>query len=290
MLQQTQVAAVLPYYDAWMKRFPDYTTLATASEQDVLHAWQGLGYYARARNLRSAAQRLMREGGFPRTFDKIGELPGVGGYTARAIATFSFDHAVPIVEANTARLLSRLVDLQLPIDTSTGRGALWTIAAELVPKRNASAYNSALLDLGALVCCRRPKCAICPVKRFCKCGDPLKVPIKKARPATKFCTEHHGFTIRRGRVLLEQSRKRWRGMWMLPSLASSPSGNKVLHRSEFPFTHHRITLAVSALADATATIPCLRWFRIEELDSIPIPSPHRRALTEILATTSLGLS
>jgi A/G-specific adenine glycosylase len=290
MLQQTQVAAVLPYYDAWMRRFPNFSALASASEQEVLHAWQGLGYYARARNLRSAAQLVMREGRFTQSLEKIGALPGVGRYTARAIATFAFDHSVPIVEANTARLLARLLDLQIPIDTSAGRDTLWTIAAELVPSRNASKYNSALMDLGALVCSARPKCGICPVKRFCKTADPLGLPIKKARPTTKFCTEHHGFTIRRGRVLLEQSRNRWRGMWMLPQVAPPPSGLKALHHSEFSFTHHRITLSVSSRAAATSKDPGLRWFRIEDLDSIPIPSPHRRALTEILATASLGLS
>jgi A/G-specific adenine glycosylase len=292
MLQQTQVATVIPYYEEWMRRFPTVAKLAAASENDVLHAWQGLGYYSRARNLRAAAIVVIQkhEGRFPESPDSIRELPGVGRYTANAVATFAFNKSVPIVEANIARVLARLFEVRTPVDATAGREQLWAAASRLLPRENAGEHNSALMELGALVCSARPTCAICPVKRFCRATDPLTLPVKKARPATKLRTEHHGFTIRRGRVLLEQSRDRWRGMWMLPQLARPDSDNKELHRSEFPFTHHRITLAVSASAAAASKDPGLRWFRIRELDSIPIPSPHRRALTEILATSSLGLS
>ena len=131
MLQQTQVATVIPYYDEWMRRFPDFAALAAASEHEVLHAWQGLGYYARARNLRAAAQTIMEKHGgrFPESLDAIRDLPGVGRYTANAVATFAFNQSVPIVEANIARLLARLFDLQIPIDTSRGREALWQHAS-----------------------------------------------------------------------------------------------------------------------------------------------------------------
>src|ERR1700719_2525154 len=153
MLQQTQVASTLSYYDAWLRRFPDFASLARASENDVLHAWQGLGYYARARNLHAAAKIVQgrHRGNFPCEISAIRALPGVGRYTAHAVATFSFDQSVPIVEANTARVLARLFDLQMPIDRAPGREKLWFRAAELVPKRGASRFNSALLDLGALV-------------------------------------------------------------------------------------------------------------------------------------------
>jgi A/G-specific adenine glycosylase len=282
MLQQTQVAAVVPYYHNWMQRFPDFAALAVASEQEVLHAWQGLGYYNRARNLRAAAQRIVQEGRFPRSLERIGELPGVGRYTTRAIATFAFNRSVPIVEANIGRLLARLLDLQIPIDSSRGRDRLWQVAAELVPDRAAATYNSALMDLGALICCARPKCAICPVEKFCRAADPSRLPIKRARRTTKFCTEHHSFTQRRDRVLLEQSNGRWRGMWILPRLAAPPSSRQALHLSEFPFTHHRITLAVHSRKKAAAGNLALKWFPISDLASVPLPSPHRRALDAIL--------
>ena len=288
MLQQTQVAAVVPYYNEWMRRFPDFATLAAASEREVLHAWQGLGYYARARNLRAAAEIVMAKHGgrFPRSVDAMRALPGIGRYTANAVATFAFNQSLPIVEANIARLLARILDLQIPIDTSAGRDALWTCAAALVPDRQAAIFNSALMDFGALVCGRRPKCGICPVKKFCRTKDPSILPLKKARPAIKYHTEHHGFAFRRRRVLLEQSQHRWRGMWMLPRLAIRPAHNP-LHVSEFPFTNHRITLAVfpqkSRQRKRTST---QRWFPISALDSIPLPSPHRRALGQILATVA----
>jgi A/G-specific adenine glycosylase len=287
MLQQTQVATVIPYYNEWMRRFPDFAALASASEQEVLHAWQGLGYYARARNLRATAIVVMEkyDGRFPRRLEEIQELPGIGRYTASAIATFAFNQAVPIVEANIARLLARLINLQIPIDTSVGREMLWSGAEALLPDRAAGMHNSALMDLGALVCVARPKCDVCSVKSFCRATEPSVLPRKKVRPALKIHTEHHSFTLRRRRVLLEQSEDRWKGMWILPRLAGPPALGKPLHRSQFPFTHHRITLAVypheSALGKSDASH---RWFPIRNLEAIPLPSRHRRALDEILAT------
>jgi A/G-specific adenine glycosylase len=285
MLQQTQVATVIPYYETWMRRFPDFAALAAASEHEVLHAWQGLGYYARARNLRAAAQSVMAKHGgrFPRSLSAIRDLPGVGRYTANAVGTFAFNQSVPIVEANIARLLARLFNLQIPIDTSRGHETLWQRAAELLPNRNAALYNSALMDLGALVCASRPDCLVCPVRIFCRAKDPAKLPRKRARPTIKRQAEHHGFSVRRGRVLLEQSQDRWRGMWMLPRLATAAAKCRPLYVSEFPFTNHRITLSVfRRAAPGPSAKPTRRWFPIDALDSIPLPSPHRRALEAII--------
>jgi A/G-specific adenine glycosylase len=285
MLQQTRVPTVIPYYKEWLRRFPDFATLAAASENDVLHAWQGLGYYSRAQNLRATAIAVMEkhDGVFPRDFAAVQELPGIGRYTANAITTFAFDQSVPIVEANIARVLSRLFDLQTPVDTSTGREELWSAAAQLLPRRRAGQHNSALMELGALVCGARPKCEICPVKIFCRATEPGMLPRKKARPALELRTEHHGFALRRRRVLLEQSQDRWRGMWILPRLTCRPTSAQPVHRSEFPFTHHRITLAVYAHESAAKKNQRQRWFPINELRLIPLPSPHRRAINEILA-------
>src|SRR2546423_2603501 len=154
MLQQTQVVTVLPYYANWLRRFPNFTTLARASQSEVLHAWQGLGYYARARNLQAAARLVKRRhrGRFPTSIDEMRMLPGVGKYTAHAVATFAFDQTVPIVEANSARVLARLFDIRSAIDSTGGQTKLWNYAALLVPKKKSAIYNSALLDLGALVC------------------------------------------------------------------------------------------------------------------------------------------
>jgi A/G-specific adenine glycosylase len=292
MLQQTQVATVIPYYNEWLRRFPDFAALARASEQEVLRAWQGLGYYARARNLRATAIAVVEKhgGGFPRELELIQALPGIGRYTASAIATFAFNHAVPVVEANIARLLARLIDLQLPIDTAAGRERLWSRAKAILPRSAAGVYNSALMDLGSLVCSVRPKCEMCPVTSFCAAREPSRLPRKKARPALKLLTEHHSFSVRRHRVLLEQSKDRWRGMWILPRLASPPS-SVPLHRSEFPFTHHRIALTVFAQTwSPRRRNSSQRWFRIDDLDALPLPSPHRRALDELLRQPWPGLS
>jgi A/G-specific adenine glycosylase len=285
MLQQTQIATVIPYYDAWMRRFPDFAALATASEQEVLHAWQGLGYYARARNLRATAIAVMEKHGgtFPQRLAEIEGLPGIGRYTARAVATFAFDQSVPIVEANITRLLARVADLQIPIDTSAGREMLWSGAEALLPNRAAGVHNSALMDLGALVCTTRPRCELCPVKMFCRASNPAALPKKRPRRALELRTEHHSFSLCRHRVLLEQSRDRWQGMWVLPRLALAPAASKALHLSQFPFTHHRITLAVHAHESTAKKNRRQRWFPISELRSIPVPSPHRRALNQILA-------
>lgn len=286
MLQQTQVATVIPYYREWMRRFPDFAALAAASEREVLHAWQGLGYYARARNLRATARIVMEKHGgrFPETFEAMRELPGIGRYTANAVATFAFNQFVPIVETNIARLLARLSNLQVPIDSSSGRESLWQIARDLLPSRDARVHNSALMDLGALVCQARPNCVVCPVRNFCKAEQPSALPIKRPRRSIKLRTEHHGFSVRRGRVLLEQSQDRWRGMWMLPRLAKVPAKHKPLHTSEFPFTNHRITLAVFPQGAAGRTEKSFqRWFPIDGLAAIPLPSPHRRALETLLS-------
>jgi A/G-specific adenine glycosylase len=289
MLQQTQVATVIPYYEEWMRRFPNFAALAATSEHEVLHAWQGLGYYARARNLRATAQAIMEKHGgrFPKSLDAIRALPGVGRYTANAVATFALNQPVPIVEANIARLLARLFNLQIPVDTSQGREVLWQRADELLPRHGARLYNSALMDLGALVCGTRPHCVVCPVRSLCRAENPSTLPRKKARPSIRLRTEHHGFSVRRGRVLLEQSQDRWRGMWMLPRLAKAPANHQPLHISEFPFTNHRITLAVFPQQAAGGGPKSFhRWFPIDGLAAIPLPSPHRRALESLLSTRS----
>ncbi len=282
MLQQTQVATVLPYYARWRQRFPDFRALAAASESDVLHAWQGLGYYSRARNLHAVAKAVALDD-FPTEVEAMRRLPGLGRYTANAVATFAFDQAVPIVEANIARVLARLFDMQLPIDSTAGAEKLWELATELLPARNASRFNSALMDLGALVCvARKPKCDLCPVRGMCAAKNPAELPIKRKRAATKLLTERHAFSFTRGRILLQHSQDRWRGMWILPRLTSDSPADQPVYTAEFPFTHHRITLAVYR-----KTLPRTaqsRWFPLASLDSLPLPSPHRRAVMQLIAS------
>jgi A/G-specific adenine glycosylase len=285
MLQQTQIAAVVPYYNKWLRRFPDFAALAQAPESDILHAWQGLGYYARARNLHAVAKTVQHRhgGGFPRSPAVTSEFPGVGRYTANAVATFAFDRPVPIIETNTARVLARLFDFHGAIDRAAGREELWKRARTLVPKYSARIYNSALVDLGALICSpRKPKCGICPVKRFCRTKDPETLPIKKGRPPTLRLTEHHAFIAGRKTILLQQANHRWCGMWILPPLLGRTANQRPVYRSTFSFTNHRVALNVYALPRKKIHNHSQRWMRIDSLESIPVPSPHRKALQILL--------
>jgi A/G-specific adenine glycosylase len=282
MLQQTQVATVVPYYNQWLRRFPDFAALARASEEDVLHAWQGLGYYARAGNLHATAKAVVdRYGGrFPRSIEQMQQLPGIGRYTAHAVASFAFNQSVPIVEANTARVLTRLFYFRKPIDSDAGRETLWQYAATLVPKSNAWIYNSALIDLGALVCLpREPECGLCPAKKFCRAKNPETLPIKKSRRRTERLIEKHALVLGQGKILLEQSFTRWRGMWILPPLETSAAGQPI-HISTFPFTHHRVTLLVYRRPAPERIAPAQRWF--ESVDHVAMPSPHRRAARNLV--------
>jgi A/G-specific adenine glycosylase len=278
MLQQTQVATVLPYYINWLRRFPNFRALAAATENDVLHAWQGLGYYSRARNLHATAKLVQdRHGGkLPNDPQLLRELPGIGRYTANAIATFAFARSVPIVEANTSRLLARLFNV-------TRDEKLWQIAATVVPKRNPARFNSALMDFGALICtARNPSCSICPAKKFCRAPD-LK--ISKHKPSTKHSIEDHLFMANGDRIVLARCTGRWRNMWMLPQLKldrlNRSSLRSSVYEAVFPFTNHRIRLRVFRRRQRKIDNASQRWFSRRQLTSIPIPSPHRRAIEQL---------
>jgi A/G-specific adenine glycosylase len=288
MLQQTQVATVIPFYHKWLRRFPDFGSLARASENEVLRMWQGLGYYARARNLHTTAKTVMdRYGGnFPPGIEQTQQLPGIGKYTANAVATFAFDQSVPIVETNIARVLARLFNLRKSIDSGAGRKKLWQHAASLLSKSDASTFNSALLDLGALICvARSPKCDVCQVKAFCRAKNPAALPVRNSRPETKQLIETHALIVKRSRILLEQSRHRWRGMWILPrlepsSLKQGHSQRRPVYESVFPFTHHRVTLSVYRRPPQKRITPGQRWFK--SIEFVAMPSPHRRAIDALL--------
>jgi A/G-specific adenine glycosylase len=289
MLQQTQVATVIPYYDKWLREFPDFASLARASENEVLRAWQGLGYYARARNLHATSKTVMdrHDGKFPQHIEQIRQLPGIGKYTAHAVASFAFNQSVPIVEANTTRVLARLFNLRGSIDSGAARKPLWQHAESLLPKSDSATFNSALLDLGALICvARKPKCDLCAVKTFCSAKNPAALPVRNSRPQTKRLIEIHALIVRHGRILLEQSRHRWRGMWILPPLAQPRFQRRPIYESVFPFTHHRVTLAVYRRRAPKQMAPGQQWFG--SIEEVAMPSPHKRAILALLNTDVLN--
>jgi A/G-specific adenine glycosylase len=169
MLQQTQVATVIPYFERWLARFPDPASLARAPEEEVLRAWAGLGYYARARNLQKAAKALMERGAYPRDVEGWKALPGIGDYTAGAVVSLAFGLRAPILDGNGVRVFSRLLGLDfLPGEGAEARRVYWDVAARWADDARAGAVNEALMELGALVCVpSAPHCGLCPLAGVC---------------------------------------------------------------------------------------------------------------------------
>lgn len=239
ILQQTRVAQGLDYYDRFVGRFPSVADLAAADEDEVLKLWQGLGYYSRARNLHAAARQVAeRHGGiFPTAYADVRALKGIGDYTAAAVVSFSADAPYPVVDGNVYRVLSRLLDIDTPIDTTAGKkefaeAAFALLAEYLVRKghRGAGLYNQAVMELGALVCTpRSPQCAACPLAGGClalKRGTVGERPVKRGKTAQTprffhylHITDEHGRTAIRRR----EGNDIWKGLYEFP-LVETPTG------------------------------------------------------------------
>ncbi len=225
MLQQTQAATVTDFYNRFMASFPTVECLATASEDSVLAHWSGLGYYARARNLHLAAKMVVAQygGTIPNTIDELVKLPGIGRYTAGAILSIAFHQPVPLVDANVARVFSRMFMLDEPPNSARGTNVLWAIASLLVPMYQPGLFNQGLMELGATVCTpAEPACGRCPAAGYCKAfetADPTRWPLKPARK--KVVQETHCSVVvhhSRGGVYLVKrpSRGLWGGLWEFP--------------------------------------------------------------------------
>ncbi len=292
MLQQTQVATVLGkgHYTRFMALYPTPRDMAEATEQEILKAWEGLGYYRRARNLHAAARAITRNHGgvFPREFEKIRALPGIGAYTAGAVASFAYNEPQPIVDANVARVFSRLFDFQQRIDTTAGNKQLWHWAGELLPKKHPRSYNSALMELGQSYCSNKsPDCLSCPVKKFCQCSDPSTLPIKKSATKTTRTNEFAIFSQdSHGRILLEKQveGKRREGMWHLPRREHEDTLDLPLAlKTTYSITRYHVTLRIyNTHADSIRLDPNMQWHPFDALEQLPMPSPDRKALMSLL--------
>jgi len=224
MLQQTRVDTVIPYYERFLERFPDIEALATADSDDVLGEWAGLGYYSRARNLKAAAQVLVESHGgrMPGDVDGLRSLPGVGRYTAGAVASIAFDRAAPIVDGNVARVLARLLGIREDIKKPEVVKRLWAEAEELARGTRPGDLNQALMELGALICTPiEPRCEGCPLLVHCDAhahGDAAALPIKKKKPRAKRVAATAGWLVRRGKVLAVRRPPEGLlgGLWELP--------------------------------------------------------------------------
>ena len=309
MLQQTRVETVIPYYERFLARFPDVGALADARMDDVLGVWQGLGYYSRARNLKRAAEQVRDRfgGALPDTAETLRELPGVGRYTAGAVASIAFDQPEPIVDGNVARVLSRIHGLRDDVKSPGGQARLWEEAGGLVRGRSPGDLNQALMELGATVCTpRSPACGRCPARGLCaaRCsGDPEALPVNAKRPRVLAVDAVAAWLERRGRALAVKRPEAGLlgGLWDLPGddLASGEPPAAGLRRAlrervgldvgpvrklgtvEHAFTHRRLRLHVYR-CQAEAGRVRLRGFDahrwVASLEALPTGRVTRKAL------------
>jgi A/G-specific adenine glycosylase len=281
MLQQTRVETVRDYYRRWLAAFPTLASLARAPESRVLKLWEGLGYYSRARNLHRAAQQLVgracclsaphraqirrtAEAAVPTTVDELMKLPGIGRYTAGAIASIAFDQRAPVVDGNVARVFDRVF----------ARGDRhWELAETLLPARGCGDFNQALMELGALVCVPvNPRCRQCPLRPVCRTRSDAR-PARKRR-ILQPVTHDVLYVERAGKILLRQrpATGLLAGMWELPAGKS----RRLLLTHRHVITHRQITLRVFAGRQATG-----KWFTRRQVENLALPAAHRRALNAI---------
>lgn len=224
MLQQTQVATVIAYFNRFMERFPDIESLAAAETEEVLRLWEGLGYYRRARQLHAAAQQIVQRhnGGFPEEFSDVIRLPGIGRYTAGAILSISLDHQLPILEGNTVRLYSRLIGLTSDPRQPDNQRRLWEFAEAILPSRRVGDFNQALMELGSQICTpNNPRCSTCPLINLCPTfqqGLQKSIPVTPRRNKIQEISESVLLVKRGGKYLLRkcQPGEWWEGLWDFP--------------------------------------------------------------------------
>ncbi len=291
MLQQTTVATVRPRFTAWTGRWPTVEALAAASEADVMAAWAGLGYYARARNMHAAAKAVAALGGFPRTEEALRALPGLGAYTAAAVAAIAWGERAVVVDANVERVVSRLHAIATPLPRA--RPAIRAAADLLTPTERTGDFAQGMMDLGATVCTpKRPRCLLCPVRPWCDAyatGEPDRFPVKPPKPerplryGTAFWLEHEAQVLlhrRPPRGLLGGMLALPTGPWTdaAPGLADAPAavGWWTLPETvEHGFTHFRLQLALAAGRGTGHERG--EWWPIARLDGAGLPTVFRRA-------------
>lgn len=302
MLQQTQVKTVIPYWERWMQHFPSATSLAVADEQHVLKLWEGLGYYTRARNLQKAARIICEKhsGTFPRAFDDILALPGIGRYTAGAIASVAYGDPTPILDGNVIRVLSRQFALEGDPKSQANQTRLWELSTQLVIASNSpSALNQGLMELGATICTPRdPQCQACPIRRTCEAfrlnrvTEFPQIPERRKPRQRRFVA----YIFRHGDSVLVRKRSSNvvnANLWEFPNfeiLRGQAAAEKLRFRKLLlrPFatikhtiTNNRITLQashaeVNGESSSLAVELSAEWRRISELDRLPFSSAHAK--------------
>ena len=306
MLQQTQVATVLGYFERFMARFPDPATLAAASVDEVLHLWSGLGYYARGRNLHRAAIRIRDEFGgvFPTRFEDVESLPGIGRSTAGAILALSQDGRFPILDGNVRRVLSRWFGIDGDPAGRATTALLWEKAQDCTPLEHVATYTQAIMDLGATLCLRRrPLCIHCPVADGCvahRTGRQQELPTPRSRRATRPARRTHMVVALRpdGSVFLRQRPPAgiWGGLWAAPAFDSADEARSFATRMmgaapvelpaiEHAFTHFDLTITPwlvrcpgpAAVMDAPDSL----WYNARQPASVGLPAPMKSLLERL---------
>jgi A/G-specific adenine glycosylase len=310
MLQQTRVETVIPYFERWMACFPTIKALAEANLQDVLAAWEGLGYYSRARNLQRAAQIIMTEysGELPAHVPSLLKLPGIGHYTAGAISSIAFGLDEPALDGNIRRVMARLFDVSLPERSKEGEQRLWDLARQYLPAGRAGDYNQALMDLGATLCTpHAPKCPVCPLVNVCQShqlGNQSERPVRAARSISPHYTVTAA-VIRRGDLVLIAQRHHnglLGGLWEFPGGKLQPDEHlasclqreireelgvdvqvdEALGIYRHAYTHFRVTLHafMCNLSDGVQPQALehldLRWVVVNELSNYPMGKIDRQ--------------
>ncbi len=307
MLQQTQVATVIDYFQRFVRRFPTIQALAAADQQQVLRLWQGLGYYRRARHLHKAAQQIVRDenGRVPDSVDCLLGLPGVGPYTAGAIASIAFGQRAAVLDGNVTRVLSRWNAIDQPLHQPATQMRLKSLANKLVPRNRPGDFNQALMELGAVICLpRRPSCHLCPIGSLCRAkrlGIVLQLPVKTRRSPPQRVT-HNVLAVKRAASYLFEQRPNtglWAAMWQMPTLERTTSRpgcgvqlqEWVLCRFSLTvtppchvghFTHQtthrtiRFVLWAATVQSGRLRPTTGRWRHLDQIDDLPLANPQRR--------------
>lgn len=315
MLQQTRVETVLGYYSRWMERFPTLTSLAEADLEEVLRVWEGLGYYSRARNLHQAARLVESRwgGALPADAKSLRSLPGIGQYTAGAIASIAFGRDEPAVDGNAARVLARYFEVEEEIDTPGGRKRVWDLARRALPSGKASEFNQALMDLGARICTsRRPDCPNCPIRAGCKAARHARqteLPHRRPRRQRPEITVTAAVIERSGRLLIARRPLKGLlgGLWEFPGGKLEPGEGlknclkrelreeigvsiqvgEELGKYRHAYTHYKVilhafrcSLAVSARPRSIG-VADWRWVKASDLSRFPMGKIDRQIASSL---------
>ncbi len=297
MLQQTRVEAVIPYYHRFLERFPDAAALAEAAEADVLAAWSGLGYYSRARNLQRAARAVAH--GFPSTYEEIRALPGVGPYTAGAVASIAWALPHPAVDGNVLRVISRVTGDAGDIALPATRDRFTQAAQQLLDTRRPGDFNQALMELGATVCLpRNPQCLVCPVARNCQArlqGRQEELPVKRRKAAPSSALFEVVVARRGDEILLTRravTERRMAGFWELPTRETVPAAGPAVATFRHTIVNTVFTVAVYIAEiehDIERNPAGTQWRGNEELSSIPLTTVSKKALARIPPKSAGGI-